>query len=152
MAEERSKKSKRPAPKSRMMKNYEVENEAEEYLDDDPFTEQPQQQRKVLKMPPIQQETAQKKTRSLKPSAADYSKHSPGSAAKELKSAAELKAYVQQIQPNNATFENPSEMLREMPGFSALPPITTTENLTDILQTQLEPLTIKAFKVKRCHH
>jgi hypothetical protein len=153
MAEKRSKKSKRPEPKSKKMtKRYESDDEAEEAEEVDYSTQMiEQQQQQVMKMSPVPPEYLQKKAPPMKQAKAKFNSE-PIQMFKRKESPSLIDDSVhQQMAQIRSKYSIPgdyNQLLQiETTAQVPLPPITSIQNLNEILQNKLQSLTIKAFKV-----
>jgi hypothetical protein len=152
MAEKRSKKSKRPEPKSKKMtKRYESDDEAEEAEEVDYSTQMIEQQQQVMKMSPVPPEYLQKKAPPMKQAKANFNSE-PIQMFKRKESPSLIDDLVHQqiaqVRLKNSIPEDYNKLLQiETTAQVPLPPITSIQNLNEILQTKLQSLTIKAFKV-----
>ena len=141
--------------KGRMMKNYDSGDDADDVANYDSLLENISQ--KAMKMPVIQQGYASKKQRppmekrGIKFASEPITKSEPANRIarkgdRPLPNRIQQKKQAPQYQMNNYDYENDEDEFQF--DFPVLPPILTTENLTDILQTILPSPTVKAFKVK----
>jgi hypothetical protein len=159
MAEKASKKSKRPEPTRKMKKSYQPEDEDVEESNDFESVMPQQQQRieeaeeEVLKLPPMSTEYGQKKALPTKQKQTKF--ESEPFDMFRTKQPQSLPAKMIRQAPSKANYFAQEQYQVEIksddfPGaFVPLPPITSTQNLNEILQTKLQSLTIKAFKVNR---
>ena len=152
MSEKRAKKSMK-----KVEKRYESDDEADDADDMLPMMQQQQQhQEKAMKLIPAPPPFPSKGAPIMRQKQAKFASE-PARIPNRIRSPPDSTDLFQQLQVMQNTMEaNINQMSyaeKTLPiPFSPppLPPITTTENLNDILQSKIESPTIKSFKV--IHH
>jgi hypothetical protein len=162
MAEEYSKKSKRPPPKGKMKKMYKEEVEEDEVMDDIfSGTEQQLQESYSMKQqippppPPLPKQFAAKKAARPKKEEREFDNESPSpvqtkyaSVPTKMPSQKMAKSHIfaeKQYQAQLQMLPDDAEIFPEV--YTPLPPITSTQNFYEIFQTANQLQSIKAFRV-----
>jgi len=165
MAEKESKRSKRTQPKSKMKKSYQPDDDDLEETNDFNSTNEQEQQHnenyskneEMLQLPTLKQEqNIQKVAPPMKEKKAKFSSEPFDMYQKKKPVSLPNRIPIQQIAQGNNFLEEQTEFIPHMfekqlkdfsDAFVPLPPITSTQNLNEILQTKLQSSSIKAFKV-----